>query len=470
MRHLLSVGCACRRHGLRALGLLTVLALILSACTGGTPGPSGTPAVSATSPTATPSPASRTTAATTAEPVATAPATSVPPSESTEAVLALTWWTPEFYSPQAPQPAGPLLAEQLAAFEASQGGQVRVNPILKARYGEGGLLDFLLTAQPVAPAILPDLITLDVTELEMAVEAGLLQPLDLLLDGGVTTDLYPFARSAGFFDDRRMSVQHLVNLEHVAYLTSQVEAPPATWDMLLEEDLPYLFPLGNPQPSSASSPTEGLQHAVLSQYYSTGVTVDSVTRAPLLELEPLIRLLEFYDAAAEAGVLPPGAQELTEPDAVWGVYVQGKVPLAYVSARRYLAEREALRGSGYAAAPGWAGPAAPIADGWALAIVTTDPERQRAAAALIAWLMRPENSAAWAQAAGWLPTHPAALSAMRSTTYHQFLDSQLRVAISPPIGPDYVEVVGHIQRAIASVLQGEVAPAEAAQQAVNAQR
>ncbi len=469
MQDLSSADRACRRHAPPVLGLLTALALILTACTGGTPGVMATVAPG-TRPATEALPASQATAASTVVPGATAPATGGPPATTPETAIALTWWTPEFYSPQAPQPAGPLLAEQLAAFEASESGQVLVNPVLKARYGEGGLLDFLRSAQPVAPAILPDLITLDVMEVELAVEAGLLQPLDLLLEGEVTAGLYPFALSAGVFDDRRMAVQHIANLEHVAYLTSQVEAPPATWDMLLEEDLPYLFPLGNPQPSSASSHTEGLQHAIFSQYYSTGVTVDSVTRAPLLELEPLIRLLEFYDAAAEAGVLPPGAQELTEPDAVWGVYVQGKVPLAYVSARRYLAEREALRGSGYAAAPGWAGPAAPVASGWALAIVTTDPERQRAAAAFIAWLMRPENSGAWAQAAGWLPTNPAALSAMRSTPYHQFLDSQLRVAISPPIGPDYVQVAARIQRAIISVLQEDVAPAEAAQQAVNPQR
>ncbi len=460
----------CRRHGATILGLLTILTVMLSGCTGGMSPDAPATAVSPTRSAAATVSAAQATPASTAAPGATRPADGTPPSATTAAVLSLTWWTPEFYSPQAPQPAGPLLAEQLAAFEASQDGQVRVTPILKARYGEGGLLDFLRTAQPVAPAILPDLITLDVTELERAVAAGLLQPLDMLLDEEVTAGLYPFALSAGVFDDRRMGVQHIANMAHVAYLTSQVEAPPATWDMLLEEDLPYLFPLGNPQANSASSPTERLQHAILSQYYSTGVTVDSVTRAPLLELEPLIRLLEFYDAAAESGVLPPGAQELTEPDAVWGVYVQGKVPLAYVSARRYLAEREALRGSGYAAAPGWAGPAAPIADGWAFAIVTTDPERQRAAAALIAWLMQSENSGAWAQAAGWLPTSPAALSVMRSTPYHQFLDSQLRVAISPPIGPDYVQVAARIQRAIVSVLQEGVAPAEAAQQAVNAQR
>jgi ABC-type glycerol-3-phosphate transport system substrate-binding protein len=450
------------RSAVAVIALLVSLALGLSGCTTGA-AVSLTPEVAA-------QPTAAVEATASAQPTATAVEVSAQPTGTSGGPLTLVWWTPEFLSPQASRPAGPLLAEQLAAFEASQNGQVRVTPVLKARYGQGGLLDFLRTAQPVAPSVLPDIITLDVTELEEAVNAGLLQPLDALLNPAVTANLYPFAASAGIFNDRRMAVQYIANLEHTAYLTSQVQTAPITWSQLLAEDIPYLFPLGVPQPNSASGPSEGLQHAILSQYYSTGPTIDSLTRAPQLELEPLIRLLEFYDEAAGAGVLPPGALELTQSDAVWAVYVQGKVPLAHVSARRYLAEHEALRGSGYAAAPGWKGAALPIADGWAFAVVTADPERQQAAAALIAWLMTPENSGAWAEAGGWLPTGPDALAVSRSTAYERFLDSQLRVAVSPPIGSEYAQTAVRLQRAIVSVLQEGVSPVEAAQRAVNATR
>ena len=79
-------------------------------------------------------------------------------------VLTLIWWTPEFISPKAPALAGPLLAKQLADFEAAHEGKVRVNPVLKARYGKGGLLDFLRTTQPVAPGLLPDIVALDVAD------------------------------------------------------------------------------------------------------------------------------------------------------------------------------------------------------------------------------------------------------------------------------------------------------------------
>ena len=103
----------------------------------------------------------------------TAPARPQPTNTTTASdVLTLTWWTPEFISPKAPAPAGPLLAKQLADFEAAHDGKVRVNPVLKARYGKGGLLDFLRTTQPIAPGLLPDIVALDVAELEQAVNHG----------------------------------------------------------------------------------------------------------------------------------------------------------------------------------------------------------------------------------------------------------------------------------------------------------
>ena len=92
-----------------------------------------------------------------------------------------------------------MFAEQLDAFSAAQDGKVRVQVERKARYGKGGLLDFLRSAQPVASSVLPDLVALDVVELEKAVEAGVVQPLDRLLDDEVTARLYPFAREAGQF-------------------------------------------------------------------------------------------------------------------------------------------------------------------------------------------------------------------------------------------------------------------------------
>lgn len=384
-----------------------------------------------------------------------------------EGPLTLTWWTPEFLSPKAAQPAGPLLEQQLSEFEAANGGKVRVSAVPKARYGKGGLLDFLLTARPVAPGILPDLVALDVSELEQAAAVGLLQPLDDLLEESLTVDLYPFATSAGRFGDRLLAIQFIANLEHLAYRPEQVQRPPANWQNLLAAGMPYLFPMGSPQPGSSGSVSGGLQPAIISQYLSAGANFDAEERELAVEAEPLTRLLTFYETAAKTGVLPPNALELADQDATWAIYSAGKVPMASVSARHHLGDPGGLKVNGFAPAPGWSAPAMPVATGWALGITATDPERQRAAAELITWLMKPENAGSWASAAARLPTSEAALQTWGTNPYFEFLDQQLASSVSVPVGQESAQAALRVRKAVEAVLKGDSTPAEAVEEATS---
>ncbi|MGE5603137.1 MAG: ABC transporter substrate-binding protein [Nitrososphaerales archaeon] len=435
-----------------ALTLLATVALGLSACSGP---PAPTPqAVQPSTPTRAPQPTSIPTAENAAE----------------SGPIILTWWTPEFLSPQASQPAGALLADQLKAFSEAQGGRVRVETVRKARYGKGGLLDSLRTAQPVASSTLPDIVALDAVEVEKAVEAGLLQPLDGLLDTKVTEVLYPFATEAGLFSGRLYAVQYLADIDHAAYHPTQVADPPVDWKGLIDRRIAYLFAMAQPQTGSpqgaGARPGEGLSHAVLSQYLSAGATL-AQDRRLILESQPLLRLLTFYAEAGKAGVLPPVGPGIADGEAVWSIFSQGQAPLADVSARRFM--KDGAGAGRYAVAPGFEGPAPSLASGWALAIVTTDPARQRAAAELITWLLKSDNAGAWAAQAGWLPTSSGALKALGDGDYWSFLDSQLAQARGVPAGRDYATTASRVQVAIEAVLKGQTDPAAAAEAAINGQ-
>ena len=379
--------------------------------------------------------------------------------------MTLTWWTPEFLSPTAPQPAGPLLAEQLKIFSRANADKIQVNVVRKARYGKGGLLDFLRAAGPVAPGVLPDLIALDAAELEAAAATGLLRPLDGLLDEQVTGDLYPFARSAGQFGGQLLAVQYAADFDHLIYRRDLLPTPPATWDELLAAPVAYALPLNN-QASGGSQPG-GLSEALLSQYLSAGAAYDLKARQLELEAEPLLRLFTFYQAAFNGGFLPDSPLQTLDAASVWNRYNQGQAALAHVSARRYLAEGSQLKETMYAAAPGQAGPLKPIASGWALAIVTPDPARQRAAATLITWLLEPARQGAWSAAAGWLPTSPTALEGWGDAAYLKFLDEQLAGSVSFPAGPDSARSAAAIKQGLEAVIKGESSPQAAAETSMN---
>ncbi len=384
--------------------------------------------------------------------------------------LTLIWWAPEFLSPQAPQPVGPLLAKQISEFTEASAGKVRVEVVRKARYGKGGLLDSLRTAQPVARDTLPDIIALDVAEVGKAVDVGLLQPLNALLDTSVTEKLYPFASEAGQFNQRLYAVQYLADVDHASYLPAQVAEPPGTWADLVARRSAYLFPLAPPQLISSQGagarPAEGLSHAVLGQYLSTGATLGPDRRL-IIEQGPLLRLLTFYADASKTGVLPPAAQDLPDGDAVWAIFAQGQAPLAYVSARRYIGRGDLP--AEYAAPLGYQGPAPSLASGWVLAIVTPDAQKQRAAADLITWLLKAENAGPWAARAGWLPTSSEALRALGTGRYWSFLDAQLAQARALPAGADYGTIASRIQAAIVAVVRDQSDPAAATEAAISSQ-
>jgi ABC-type glycerol-3-phosphate transport system substrate-binding protein len=396
-------------------------------------------------------------------------ATSSQPTPLPLSPLTLVWWTPEFLSPSATQPAGPEIKRQLDQFTTAQQGKIRVEPVLKARYGNGGLLDYLLSAQHVAPSVLPDIVALDVAELQGAVDAGLLQTLDGLLDVDLVDGLYPFAIRAGQYDGRPLAVQWMADLEHAGALPDQSWPELPQWDTLLTDGAPYLFALGTTQAGSSQSASVGLSSAALGHYLSAGGSMDAEDRELTLDAAPLRRMLTFYRDADQAGILPPNALELADSDAVWSVFAQGQIPRAQVSARRFYNERGDAGNPAFSRTPGWQEAAPPVASGWALAIVTPDPVRQEAAAQLISWLLEAPHAGAAAAAVNWLPTSPGALAIWPPSPYTEFLDELLATASPLPAGKGYPQIAARIHQAIISVIEDDTRVDAAIEEALQAQ-
>jgi ABC-type glycerol-3-phosphate transport system substrate-binding protein len=187
----------------------------------------------------------------------------------------------------------------------------------------------------------------------------------------------------------------------------------------------------------------------------------------VLKEEALLRMLTFHSQAQNAGVFRPAALDMANLDDSWDALSQGTAQIANVSARQYLANHDTALNAGYAPLPGWNQPALSIAPGWAFAIVTSNPARQRAAAELIAWLCRPENQGNWTQATGWLPTAPKAWESWSGTPYQQFLDGQLATALSYPTGSTYPQTAAQLRKGVLSVLRDGATPAQAATTAMN---
>ncbi len=381
-------------------------------------------------------------------------ASAVAPTETGPVTLVL--WTSEDYVPSSETGGGTLLLQQIQAFQRAH--DVRIQVILKKRSGIGGLLDFLTTASVAAPSVLPDLVTLSEADLYRAAQAGLLQPLNDLVSPDLLEDQFDFAKALTQFEGIAMGVLYQADVFHMVYDATLVQDPPETWRSLYKSPASFVF---SPAPLS-----DGVNDAVLLQYLSLDGTLADGEGRPMLDAGILSQALTFFDQAREAGVVPRAVLDMTDATTAWATFRIGEAGMVQVPSSLYLSERAGLSNAGFGPIPLRDPGFTTIGHGWALALVTQDPQRQELAAALIEHLLSTENNGAWAQAAGHLPAHQAALEAWdQDDPYLPFIRHLLTQA-EPAPNPDLAAVIGGpMAEALAQVLSGQATPEEAAQAA-----
>ncbi len=428
-----------------ALGLVVMLVLTGCGAMPELPNPFAAP-TSTPTPTVTPTPTSQ-------------PASPPPAATPTPAVMQLVWWTPIWFAPSEDEPAGRFLAEQVAAFEA-QHPNVRVQALPKRSQGKGSVRDYLEGAYKVAPSLLPDVVTVNMNDLPALSALGLFQPLDALLPAEATANLYPLARSAGVVDEQWLGVALVVDFYHLAYQRERLPSPPMSWDAVLNSEARYL-------PALFRSDTE-VADPVLLQYMAAGGELPYAQPVPLND-QALLSVLNFYDQAWRRGIITATAVSLVQDDARWTALLNESVDFIDISAQRYARDGLQRAALDVAGLPTWDGKPRALAYGWGLAITTNDPERQKAAAAWIAWLLQPEVLGPWSQMVGRLPTHPQALAAWSAPgTYIQTVDTLLQNAQPYPTHPSLSALRRALALGLKSLLQEGATPEAALRRVLEA--
>ena len=401
-------------------------------------------------PTDTPGPPSEPTAA----PTDSAAATPAAPS-----TITLTIWTTEAFSPTQTITSGQILAQEVETFEAGH-RDTRIEFVLKKPYGKGGILDFLLTTEAVVPALLPDLVLVDVDELDSAIEAGIIQPLDDLLSPDLVTDLYPFAREASTFEGQLFGLQFQADLDHLAYNAGKLTVPPRSWPGVLSNSEPYIFPAGGQ--AGLVNDDFLIQYLAVRPWPAEGSADD-----PFLEADSLTAVLQYYQDGVSRGVFPTDILDYHTTSDCWRDYRAGEATLTHVSAHDYLSDRDQVAGTAMAPIPAINGAGASISRGWTLALIASDPTRQSLAVELMTQLMSPQTNATWNKAAGYLPTRQAALALWdEEDSYTRFASQQLQTAQPHPRLENYTQVAAALQTAVEAVITGAATPEEAAAQAI----
>lgn len=384
-------------------------------------------------------------------------ATPEPTQEPQPMITSLNLWLPQELDPYGERPGADLLSQQLDDFNEAH-PDVLLDVTVKAAHDRGGLLDLLRTASGAAPSILPDLVVLDAADLETAVRADLVQPLDQILPSSHASDLLPFAVQMGRVDEQTYGFVFGSDMQILAYRRNVVASPPITWTQVVSPPMPFVF--------AAGGQGHQVNDATLIQYLAAGGHVVDTEGSPALDEAALISVLTFYSDCIGSGTLSPMvALDISDADEAWEQFQAGWGDVAVVPASRYVLEGD--DSIAIASLPTRDGRPFSIARGWVIAIVTDDPARQELAAQVLEWLVAADRHAEWTQAAGYLPGTRSALQRWDAPGGERVALRNVMEAAVPPPRREVLATVGPaMQAGLESVLRGLATPEEAAAEAL----
>ena len=352
-------------------------------------------------------------------------------------------WTPEFFQPRELSSI-PVLENVYEEFRRNH-PTVHLDLQTKAETGESSLFTYLRYAQGIAPAILPDVVLLNTEQLWQAAELGLIQPIswDQITHN---TDFFQFARTAVNYQGQTIGVPYAADILHLVYHTEQIKQAPTTWQEVIASGSTYIMAAGK-----RDYPNESL----LLQYVGAGgqLSEDGTVSNP----EALTALFTLMAQAKAAGVLSDGLLDLESFDESWSTFLANEASFADTSARLVLTQREVSDNLGFAQIPTINGTSITLAQTWAFAIITPDPEQQQLALEFIEQLLEPAVHSAWSRTTLQLPTQITAYAAwLDASPYAEFLQRQLDVAVTIPNGRPFADFSRRLQQAQESVLLNQL--------------
>src|SRR5918993_1360766 len=164
-------------------------------------------------------------------PTATAPIESQTPS--------LRLWLPEQFNPSAENPAAELLAGRLSEFE-SQHSDLKIEVRIKKAEAEGDILNALSITGAAAPGVLPDLVLLSRSDLEMAALLGLLHPIDGLSTSLDDPNWYSYAQQLAHIQNTGYGLPFLGDTLVLIYYPELGQV--VTWEDVLVSEGDAVFP------------------------------------------------------------------------------------------------------------------------------------------------------------------------------------------------------------------------------------
>lgn len=364
------------------------------------------------------------------------------------------WWPDELY-PDEGSPAETVLNRQLESFVQTY-ASYDLDLRRKRSSGLGGILPTLRTALPVAPGVTPHLTLMKRADMVTAATEGLILPVEGWAPDDVLQNLLPGTRTMGEIDEVLYGIPYTLNFEHMLYRTSTFDEPPLSFADVLARKPAYRCPAGVPSGSEAN-------RILLLQYLEAGGQLANINELSVLDREPMLAVLEYYEAGTTAGIFDASLLDITQYETYWNDFVTAEANFVCVNSSTYLHHKDSLQAVGLSPIPTLDGNPITVVDGWMWVLTTQDPDEQAQARAFLSWMMRISQQSEFTEALGVIPSQERALRLWSDTRYASFTEQMLAQGVFVSNAVRNSSIAVNLQAGFAAVLQGQSAEAVIAQ-------
>jgi len=365
----------------------------------------------------------------------------------------LTIWVPPQFDPQGDSPASEILQNRLDEFMEENPG-VLVNSRVKAPSGPGSLLEALTAASAAAPGALPSLVALSRTDFEAAALKGLIFPIEGLSTQIETPDWFPYARQLGSVQDSPFGLPFAGDAFVILYRPAAFGGlAPISWEDIFAHGEPLIFPVDDSQAM-----------ITMTLYRSAGGIVQDIQGRPTLNPEALTKVFLLYQDGARRGTFPAWLAQYQTAGQAWQAFQENQADWVVNWSSAYLSELPP--DTSLALLPSLGTDSYTQATGWMWALADPNLERHELSVRLAEFLVESPFLSEWSEAAGFLPTRPAALAGWPNQVL-QVLVSQ--VVLSAQVRPpnEILASLGPVMKdGVLSVIRDQSDPVHAVQLAV----
>ena len=382
------------------------------------------------------------------------PETVTETSEPTPEAYTIRLWVPPQFDMEQNTRAGNALTAAISEY-TEQHPNINISVRIKASSGESSMLSTITAANHIAHDVLPSLALISRSDMEVAVQRGLIQPI---ITSAFTdsNSWYSFARQSAVIDGNIYGIPVLGDGLVLTYRTAKIGADFSDWNDILTRGLPIGF-----APSSSSS-----QFGTFI-YLSKGGKLTNDQGQPFLDQLLLTDTLGFFLSGGKNGAFPPSLAQLTDESQVCQRFNDGTFSIIvsqFSSFNHYQNDQISVYAlplqneeTGY-----------PLINSWNLVMLEDNPKLQKEALNFAEYLSDTVVNDEFSQAAGYLPVRNAEHKEWQDDPKYEMIISMSEKGTLVPVNQISNKIIPVINNAVSQVIRNQLVPETAAQDAITA--